>query len=81
VNDVIRPDVGDEVARQALEHAGVHADAAAAPADLSTVARAVTDEQRTAQGKGWCEEPVQHLSMHQSMPSFQSSSNRSLATA
>jgi Family of unknown function (DUF5994) len=71
---VIRPDVGDEVARHALEHAGVHADAAAAPAGLSTVARAVADiadklaghegvgdEQRTAQIKGWCEEAAQHF--------------------
>jgi len=71
---VIRPDVGEEVARQALEDAGVRADAGVAPASQSTVARAVADiadklarreglgdEQRTAQIKGWCDEAARHF--------------------
>src|SRR5262249_54480841 len=36
---VIRSDAGEEVARQALEDARIHADADVAPATLSTVAR------------------------------------------
>jgi hypothetical protein len=71
---VIRSDAGEEVARQALEDARVHADADVAPANLSTVARAVADiadrlarhealgaEHRTAQIKRWCEEAAQHF--------------------
>ncbi len=64
---VIRPDVGEDSARQALEQAGRPADSDAAPA--SRVARSVADvadklarheglgdEKRTAQIKQWCEE-------------------------
>jgi Family of unknown function (DUF5994) len=71
---VIGPDAGDEAGLQALENAGVRADANLAPASLSTVARAVADvadklarhdgigdEQRTAQIKSWCEEAAQHF--------------------
>ncbi|OBG93551.1 hypothetical protein A9X05_00720 [Mycobacterium sp. E3298] len=66
---VIRPDTGEEAARQALERAGKPGDAEAAPASRSTVARSVADvadklarheglgdERRTAQIKRWSEE-------------------------
>jgi Family of unknown function (DUF5994) len=66
---VIRPDVGQEVARQALEQAGLSANADVAPAGPARIARSVDDvaeklasheglgdEQRTAQIKRWCEE-------------------------
>ena len=69
---VIRPDTAGEVARQALEEAGVPADAA--PAGRPTVARSAADvadklarheglgdEQRTAQIKRWCEEAAQQF--------------------
>lgn len=71
---VIRPDAVEEIARQALEEARVRADANAAPASLSTIARAVADvadklarheglgdEQRTAHIKRWCEEAAKHF--------------------
>ncbi|MFZ1178308.1 MAG: DUF5994 family protein [Mycobacterium sp.] len=71
---VIRPDTGEEVARQALEQAQVPADADGAPASPSTVARSVGDvgdklarheglgdEQRTAQIKRWCEEAAEQF--------------------
>ena len=71
---VIRPDTGEEAARQALERRGIPADAEAAPASHSTVARSVADvadklarheglgdEQRTAQIKRWCEEAAQQF--------------------
>ena len=66
---VIRPDAGQEVARQALEQAGLRANADAAPAGPARIARSVDDvaeklasheglgdERRTAQIKRWCEE-------------------------
>ncbi|KKC01952.1 DUF5994 family protein [Mycobacterium nebraskense] len=66
---VIRPDTGEDAARQALERAGIPADAEAAPASRSTVARSVADvadklarheglgdERRTAEIKRWSEE-------------------------
>jgi len=71
---VIRPDTSEDVARQALQEAGVPADAQAAPAGRATVARSVADvaeklakheglhdEQRTAQIKRWCEEAAQQF--------------------
>jgi hypothetical protein len=71
---VIRADVSEEVARQALEEARIPTDADVAPASRSTVARGVADvadklarherlgdEQRTAQIKRWCEESAQQF--------------------
>jgi hypothetical protein len=65
---VIRPETGEEAARQALQHAAL-ADPDAVPADHSTVAKSLADvadkldrheglgdEQRTAQIKEWCEQ-------------------------
>jgi hypothetical protein len=69
---VIRPDTGEEVARQALEEARVRTDVE--PAGRPAVARSVADvadklarheglgdEQRTAQIKRWCEEAAQQF--------------------
>jgi hypothetical protein len=70
---VIRPDTGEEVAKQALDQAQVPANADVAPASGSTVARSVAevadklarheraDEQRTTQIKRWCEEATQQF--------------------
>ncbi len=71
---VIRPDTSQEVARQALEQAGVAGDPDAVPAGTSAVARSVGDvadklarheglgdEQRTAQIKSWCEQAAQQF--------------------
>ncbi|OBF93651.1 hypothetical protein A5773_19805 [Mycobacterium sp. 852014-52450_SCH5900713] len=71
---VIRPDAGDEVARQALEQARVPADDGAPSRSRSTVARSVADvadklarheglgdEQRTAQIKRWSEEAAEQF--------------------
>jgi len=71
---VIRPDTGEEVARQLLEQARVRADADVAPASGAAVVRSVAevadklarheglgDEQRTAQIKRWCEEAAQQF--------------------
>jgi hypothetical protein len=71
---VIRPDAGEEVARQALQEVGVRANTDVAPAGRSTVARSVVDvadklarheglgdEERTAQIKRWCEESAQQF--------------------
>ena len=73
--NVIRPDAAEEVARQALEQAGVPADADGAAAyGHSTVARSLADvadklarheglddEQRTAQIKRWSEEAAEQF--------------------
>ncbi len=72
--NVIRPDAAEEVARQALEQAGVPADADGAPVGHSTVARSLADvaaklarheglddEQRTAQIKRWSEEAAEQF--------------------
>lgn len=69
---VIRPDTGEAAAREALERAGIPADAA--PAARSTVARSVADvaeklalhegfgdEERTAQIKRWSEEAAEQF--------------------
>jgi hypothetical protein len=69
---VIRPDTSEDVAQQTLEQARVPADAA--PAGRSAVAKSVedvanqlarheglSDEQRTAQIKRWCEEVAQQF--------------------
>jgi len=71
---VIRPDAGDEAARQALDEARGRVDATVAPAGPSAVARSVADvadklarhegpgdEQRTAQIKRWCEEAAKQF--------------------
>ncbi|HKI41312.1 MAG TPA: DUF5994 family protein [Mycobacterium sp.] len=71
---VIRPDAGQEVARQALEQAGLSANADVAPAGPARIARSVDDvaaklasheglgdEQRTAQIKRWCEEAARQF--------------------
>lgn len=71
---VIRPDAGEEVAREALEQAGLNADADSAPVGAAPPARSVDDiaeklakheglgdERRTAQIKRWCEEAVQQF--------------------
>jgi hypothetical protein len=71
---VIRPDTSEEVARQALQQAGVPADPDIASASRSAVARSVAevadklaryeglgDEQRTAQIKCWCEQAAQQF--------------------
>jgi hypothetical protein len=71
---VIRPDTGEEIARQALQQAGAPADADVAPAGRSAVARSAADvadklanheglgnEQRTAQIKRWCEQAAQQF--------------------
>ena len=71
---VIRPDAGEEVARQALEQAGLSPNADVAPAGPARIARSVDDvaeklasheglggEQRTAQIKRWCEEAAQQF--------------------
>ena len=69
---VIRPDTGEEAARQALHQAADAADAA--PAGGSTVAKSLADvadklasheglcdEQRPAQIKDWCEQAAQQF--------------------
>ncbi len=71
---VIRPDAGEEVARQALKDARVPADDSVAPQSRSAVARSVADvadklarheglgdEQRTAQIKRWSEEAAEQF--------------------
>lgn len=71
---VIRPDTSEEVARQTLERARVHAEGEVAPASRSMVERSVDDvadklarheglgdEQRTAEIKRWCEEAAQQF--------------------
>ncbi|GAA4293253.1 DUF5994 family protein [Mycobacterium paraffinicum] len=71
---VIRPDAGEEVARQALEQARVPADDGVPSRSRSTVARSVADvadklarhgglgdEQRTAQIKRWSEEAAEQF--------------------
>ncbi|WP_102418638.1 MULTISPECIES: DUF5994 family protein [unclassified Mycobacterium] len=71
---VIRPDAGEEVARQALEQARMPADDAVPQHSHSTVARSVADvadklarheglgdEQRTAQIKRWSEEAAEQF--------------------
>ena len=71
---VIRPDVSEQVARQALEEAQVCADAEVAPAGRSAIGRSVADvadklarhdalgdEQRTAQINRWCEEAAEQF--------------------
>jgi Family of unknown function (DUF5994) len=71
---VIRPDAGEEVAREALERAAGRGDADAARASVSAVSRNVADvadklarheglddEQRTAQIKRWCEEAAEQF--------------------
>ena len=71
---VIRPDAGEEAARQALEQARVPADDGVPPRSRSTVARSVADvadklarheglgdEQRTAQIKRWSEEAAEQF--------------------
>jgi hypothetical protein len=71
---VIRPDTGEEAARQALQQAAVLADPDAVPASRSAVARSVAevadklarhegldDEQRTAQIKLWCDQAAQQF--------------------
>ncbi|OCB41280.1 hypothetical protein A5675_10655 [Mycobacterium malmoense] len=71
---VIRPDAGEEAARQALERAGAPADDVPPPRARSTVARSVADvadklarheglddEQRTAQIKRWSEEAAEQF--------------------
>ena len=71
---VIGPDAGEEVARQALEQAGIPAGAQGAPAGRATVARSVSDvadklakheglddAHRTAEIKRWCEEAAQQF--------------------
>ncbi|MCV7089003.1 DUF5994 family protein [Mycobacterium interjectum] len=70
---VIRPDTGEEVARQALQRAGVATDPEV-PAARAAVARSVAevadklarhegldDERRAAQIKGWCEQAAQQF--------------------
>lgn len=71
---VIRPDAGEEVARQALEQARVPADDRVPPRSQSTVTRSVADladklarheglgdPQRTAQIRRWSEEAAQQF--------------------
>ncbi len=71
---VIRPDTGEEAARQALDEAGARADADAPPAGRAAVARSLADvadklahheglddEQRTAQIKRWCDEAAEQF--------------------
>ncbi len=71
---VIRPDATAETARQALQRAGVPADAEVVPASSAKAARSVADvadklarheglddERRTAQIKSWCEEAAQQF--------------------
>jgi Family of unknown function (DUF5994) len=71
---VIRPDTGEEAARQALQQAAVPAESDAAPASRSSVAKSLADvadklasheglgdEQRTAQIKDWCEQAAQQF--------------------
>ncbi|MGD1173012.1 DUF5994 family protein [Mycobacterium seoulense] len=71
---VVRPDAGEEVARQALEEARMPPDDGVSPQSRSTVARSVADvadklarheglgdEQRTAQIKRWSEEAAKQF--------------------
>ncbi len=71
---VIRPDTSQDAARQALEEAGLSADAVAAPAARATIARSVADvadklarheglasERRRAQITRWCEETAEQF--------------------
>jgi len=71
---VIRPDASEQVARRALEEAGLNAGAANAPVGTPTVAKSVsdvaekltrhegrTDEDRNAQIRLWCQEAAQQF--------------------
>jgi uncharacterized protein DUF5994 len=71
---VIRPDTGEEVARQELERAAVPAEPDAPAASRTAVARSVAevaeklakhegrgDEQRTAEIKAWCEQAAEQF--------------------